>query len=114
MRGRGDVAVHERVVRIAIERGAGSNEHIDEGDLNVALPRDPRPRDELKRVIELLAQAGDAGMLCRADDRPSDLRDVRRKAAVAHRVFGNEPQQIGLLKEAVECISDLVTQPRTG
>ena len=75
--------IDEGIVRRTLRRPGGVEQDVDEPELHRTAPRDPRPRDQAQRVVQLFPQAAGAVSLRRPQNRPRDLDDVRRQRAVA-------------------------------
>jgi hypothetical protein len=112
MSGRGHVAVDEGTLHRIRGRRAGVEQNVDESNLDVTLPRDPRQSHQTERVVELLSQAVSTRTLRRPQNHPRHLDDVGGQPSVSNRILGDEPEQAGSRKEAVCGVADLVAQPR--
>jgi len=107
-----DVPVDQRVLGSSRGRCAGIDQHVEKRNLNACAACDPRPRDQSQRVVELFLQALDPRRSSRLHDRTRHVGDVRWQRAVADRILGDEPQQVGGLEEAVQRAADLAAKPR--
>jgi hypothetical protein len=61
--------------------------------------------------VELMLKIGHSCPLRRSDNDARHDPDVRRELPRPNGVFGDEPEEIGILEEAVERSADLSAQP---